>query len=43
MKAPRRDDSLRRRNLRLALALGLGAVAVYAVFFVIKALGAGGT
>jgi len=37
--APQDDPALRRRNLRLALVLGLVAVVVYVAFFVIKGMG----
>lgn len=33
------DPALRRRNLRLAVVLGLVAVAVYVTFFVVKGMG----
>jgi hypothetical protein len=38
---PQDDPALRRRNVRLAIVLGLVAVAVYAVFFVVKGMGTG--
>ncbi len=37
--APQDDPALRRRNLRLAVVLGLVAVAVYVTFFVVKGMG----
>ena len=39
--APHDDPALRRRNVRLAVALGLVAVAVYVSFFVVKGLAGG--
>jgi hypothetical protein len=39
--APQEDPALRRRNVRLAIVLGVVAVAVYVTFFIVKGLGAG--
>jgi hypothetical protein len=39
--APQDDPALRRRNVRLAVVLGLLAAAVYLVFFVVKGMGEG--
>ncbi len=39
--APQEDPALRRRNARLAIVLGIVAVAVYVTFFIVKGLGAG--
>ena len=39
--APHDDPALRRRNVRLAVVLGLLAAAVYLVFFVVKGMGEG--
>ena len=39
--APQDDPALRRRNLRMALVLGLVAVAVYVIFFVVKGTAGG--
>jgi hypothetical protein len=39
--APQEDPALRRRNGRLAIVLGVVAVAVYVTFFIVKGLGAG--
>ena len=39
MSAPHDDPALKRRNLRLAILLGVVAVAVYLVFFVVKGFG----
>jgi len=36
---PQEDPALRRRNLRLALLLGLVALAFYVAFFVVKGMG----
>ena len=36
--APHDDPALRRRNIRLAVVLGLVAVAVYVAFFVVKGM-----
>jgi len=36
----RKDSGLRGRNVRLAVLLGIVAVAVYAAFFLIKGMGA---
>jgi uncharacterized membrane protein (DUF485 family) len=33
------DPALRRRNVRLAVVLGLVAVAVYVTFFLVKGMG----
>ena len=37
-QAPQDDPALRRRNVRLAVVLGVVAVAVYVVFFVVKGM-----
>lgn len=39
--APQDDPAMRRRNLRLAVVLGLVAAAVYVAFFFIKGMGEG--
>ena len=39
--APGDDPALRRRNIRSAVVLGLVAVAVYIVFFVVKGMRGG--
>ena len=39
--APQDDPALRRRNTRLAIVLGLLAMAVYVIFFVVKGMGEG--
>ena len=39
--APQDDPVLRRRNVRLAVVLGLVAVAAYVAFFVVKGMGGG--
>ena len=36
---PRDDPALRRRNIRLAILLGIVAVAVYVTFFLVKGMG----
>jgi hypothetical protein len=36
---PREDPALRRRNIRLAIVLGIVAVAVYVTFFLVKGMG----
>ena len=36
---PREDRALRRRNIRLAIVLGIVAVAVYVTFFLVKGMG----
>lgn len=36
---PRDDPALRRRNIRLAIVLGIVAVAVYVIFFLVKGMG----
>jgi len=36
---PRDDPALRRRNIRLAILLGIVAVAVYVTFFLVKSMG----
>ena len=36
---PRDDPALRRRNIRLAIVLGIVAVAVYVTFFLVKGMG----
>ncbi len=41
MTAPQDDPAIRRRNLRLAVVLGLVAVAVYVAFFIAKGMGVG--
>ncbi len=41
MTAPHDDPALRRRNIRLAVVLGVVAVAVYVTFFVVKGMGGG--
>ena len=33
------DPALRRRNIRLAIVLGIVAVAVYVTFFLVKGMG----
>ena len=38
---PREDPAVRRRNVRLAIVLGLLAVAVYVTFFLVKGMGGG--
>ncbi len=39
--APQDDPALRRRNIRLAVVLGLVALAVYVTFFVVKGMAGG--
>ena len=39
--APQDDPAQRRRNIRLAVVLGLVAVAVYVTFFVVKGMAGG--
>ncbi len=36
---PRDDPALRRRNIRLAVLLGIVAVVVYVTFFLVKGMG----
>ena len=36
---PRDDPALRRRNIRLAIVLGIVAVVVYVTFFLVKGMG----
>ena len=36
---PRDDPAVRRRNIRLAIVLGIVAVAVYVTFFLVKGMG----
>jgi hypothetical protein len=36
---PRDDPAVRRRNIRLAIVLGVVAVAVYVTFFLVKGMG----
>jgi len=36
---PRDDPAVRRRNIRLAILLGIVAVAVYVTFFLVKGMG----
>ncbi len=41
MNAPHDNPAQRRRNLRLAVLLGLVAVAVYVTFFLVKGMAGG--
>ena len=41
MTEPHGDPALRRRTIRLAVVLGLVALAVYVTFFVVKGMGGG--
>jgi len=41
MTTPQDDPALRRRNIRLAVVLGLVALAVYVTFFVVKGMAGG--
>jgi hypothetical protein len=41
MTTPHDDPALRRRNIRLAVVLGLVAAAVYVTFFVVKGMAGG--
>jgi len=41
MTTPHDDPALRRRNIRLAVVLGVVAVAVYVTFFLVKGMAGG--